>query len=1034
MSFTVYRSSAGSGKTFTLVKEYLKIILQDTSGFRNILAITFTNKAANELKERVLEALNVLSEYRHSDPSASSGILMNLLKNETGLNTDEIVSRASETRKLILHKYSEFAIGTIDSFSHRVVKTFAHDFRIPVDFTVELDSDQLLETAVDLLLERTGRDEELTRLLLAFIETRMDEEEGWVIGRILKDFAYNLMDDQGVVRIESLGKTSLNRFFTIARELSAANSLFESQLRSFARTAMSLLDTHGITVKDIYQGDRGAGAYLKRIAEGNFSKLDPSDTILKAVSEDKWAGPKTNNSIRASIEGIQSDLASLFRNISEFKQDQGPGYLARKILAKSIYPLAVLNEIDQILSEFKHRNNIVHISEFNARISSVILNESIPFIYERLGEKYHHILIDEFQDTSILQWLNLMPLVENALAGGYFNLLVGDGKQAIYRWRGGDIDQFAALPSIPGSRENQILFEREQTLKQHFNLINLDRNFRSKAEIVKFNNDFFSWLSESVLPSRTREIYRGLVQEYNVENTGGYVSIDFLQGGQNKENYQTDTLERITGLIDSLKDSGYRWQDIAILTRSNDSATLIASHLLKNGIEVVSAESLLIRNSAKVKFLVAMLRNQFNPVNPVVQEEIRRFLLNAGNGKPVDPDHLKERYVLKPLYELCETIVRDFCLCNPPDAYVISFLAFVSDFSGKRSQNSIEFLSWWEQKERSLSISVPEALNAVKVMTIHKAKGLQFPVVIFPFAVQSRKPGRKWLWTDLPPDLAPGLNTAILRTGKELSETIFNELYEEEMEKSMLDMVNLLYVAMTRPEERLYILTEEPPEKSGQMDSLPKMFAGFLDSVDRQPGSDGHVEIGSPAGKSEKNKLILQSSVVNEFISNDWRTKISVRKRGITRGFADLNDDSTLWGISVHKILSWIITVDQLPVAIDRAIRSGLITLQQREALYSKLNSLLNHPLLVNYYSERYEIRNEPEILDPDGTFYRPDRVAISKDQIGIIDYKTGKKHPGHLTQLSGYASLLSKMGYRKIHCLLVYIEPEIEVVELNAF
>ncbi len=1034
MSFTVYRSSAGSGKTFTLVKEYLKIVLKDTSGFRNILAITFTNKAANELKERVLEALNVLSAYGNSDISPSSRILMDLLKNETGFNADEIISRATEARKLILHKYSEFAIGTIDSFSHRVVKTFAHDFRIPVDFTVELESDNLLETAVDLLLEKTGREDELTRLLVAFIETRMDEEQDWVIARIFKEFAYNLMDDQGVVRVQSLGKTSLNRFFTIARDLAANANAFESRLRTLAGRAMMLLDTHGIAVKDLYQGEKGIGAYMKRLATGNFSRIIPSDTVIRAVDEDKWAGSKADNATRASIDGIKDELAELFQNISELRQNQGPEYLARKILAKAIYPLAVLNEIDQILSEFKHRNNIVHISEFNARISSVILTESVPFIYERLGEKYHHLLIDEFQDTSILQWLNLMPLVENALAGGYFNLLVGDGKQAIYRWRGGDIDQFAALPSIPGSYENQVLSDREQTLKQHFKLINLDRNFRSRAEIVKFNNDFFSWLSESVLPPRTTEIYRNLVQEYNVENTGGYISIDFLPDKRNKEIFKNTTLERIIQLIANLTETGFRWQDIAILTRSNDSASLIASHLLKSGIEVVSAESLLIRNSLKVRFLLAMLRNQFNPVNPVVQEEIRRFVLNTGREVSVDPENLKEKYVLKPLYELCETIVRDFALCNPPDAYVISFLSFVSDFTGKKSQNPNEFLSWWDEKEKSLSITVPEALNAVKIMTIHKAKGLQFPVVIFPFAVQTRKPGRKWLWTDLPPDLAPGLNTAILRTGKELSETVFKELYEEEMEKSMLDMVNLLYVAMTRPEERLYILTEDPPEKFDQIDSLPKMFASFLDSVEMNPDSNGHWELGSPDGRPGKSKFILQSEVVNEFISNDWRNSISVRKRNNTRGFADLNEESTLWGISVHKILSWIITVDQLPGAIDRALRTGMITLQQKESLFNKLKLLLNHPLLVNYYTEGYDIKNEPEILDPEGTFYRPDRVAISRDHIGIIDYKTGKKHPGHLSQLSGYAALLSKMGYKNIRCLLVYIEPEIEVIELNDF
>jgi len=1028
----VYRSSAGSGKTFTLVKEYVKIILVEPGDFRHVLAITFTNKAANEMKERVLKALAGLSKGDQAADAMIKGTLLPLLMKETGLAAHEIAMNAAKALEMILHNYADFAIGTIDSFSHRLIRTFAHDFGLPVNFNVELDADELLSTAVDLLLDKVGDDAALTSILVKFLETRMEEDKGWNIDAILTGFARILLDEEGQGRIARLKALSLEQFGVISENLYAGIRQFEKRVREISKEGVGILQGGSFLPSDFFQGERGIWKYFTNLAAGKMDKIEPNSYVLATIEEDKWFSGKASPASRDEIAAVKPRLTEIYEKLQKEAGLHKQDYYLRKLLAKTIYPLAVLNEIEKVLNDFKRQNNVVHISEFNSRIAGIVMNEPIPFIYERLGEKFRHILIDEFQDTSALQWMNFIPLIENSLAGGNFNLVVGDGKQAIYRWRGGEVEQFNALPMIPGSSGNNILMQREQVLQRHYEQIILERNFRSKPEIVAFNNRFFRTVAGRVLTNGKEKIYEGLEQLSPPGSPGGYISMEFLEGDEGDLDYDTKTLNRIQSVILEAQQDNFNLRDMAILCRSNKNASVIARFLLEQGLEVVSAESLLISNSPGVRFLIAYLKFLFEPRNDIILAEIRQFLQHAPMGTDPKWEQSRDTYAMLPVYDLCESLIRYYKLNTVPDPYLQFFLDAVLKFTVKISTGAVEFLDWWEKNRGKLSINVPEELNAVKVMTIHKAKGLEFPLVILPFAQESRKNTKTYLWVDLEKEVASGLETAILRSDKEMESTVYRDLFTDERQKSMLDLLNLLYVSMTRPEERLYILTKFPPKNQDEVSSLPGFFQMFLQSENIWVEGRSAYTFGLKTAHAEKiAKHEMETLTQQKVISTDWRQKIEIRARAPLMWDMENPLQKSQWGSRLHTLLSWVTTGADIAFVVEKAALAGLLEKADQENAEKILRSVISDPLLARLFSDQVMVKTEAEILLPEGSFYRPDRVVFDDNRVTILDYKSGKPNPKHGEQLIKYAGYIEEMGYKNIHRALVYLAPEVMVVEV---
>ncbi|NTW32413.1 MAG: UvrD-helicase domain-containing protein, partial [Bacteroidetes bacterium] len=625
MPFKVYKSSAGSGKTFTLVREYIILALKKPDQFRHILAITFTNKAAGEMKERIIHYLRELSADTPDINSVACKFLLPDIIKETNLNEKEIFFKARQVLNSILHNYSDFAICTIDSFVHRIIRSFAHDLKIPLNFEVEMDIEKIISEAIDLLISKVGTDELLTKILVEFTEAKTDDEKSWHIENDLQTFAKQLFKEDNFLHLEKIRSLSISDFLEIRKKIVKLISFFENEITKTSKEAKELIAQNNISIESFYQGNKGIGTYFENLANGNFDKIIPNSYVTASIEQDKWYAGKADAVDKAKIDTIKDQLINIYQDIEKLKEKQYKNYILYKLIFANIYPVAVLNEIEKIIEEIKIEDNILPISEFNRMISKVVISQPVPFIYERIGEKYQNYMVDEFQDTSVLQWMNMLPLIENSLSYDQFNMIVGDGKQAIYRFRGGDVEQFALLPKLPAEIADQFSLERAAAISRNYTEKNLSSNFRSKAEIIDFNNKFFSHILENSSPY-IKSIYDKCTQEFNPENTGGCIQLDFIRK-DDTENYNDISLNKITEILQELIEHNFSFRDIAILCRSNMDASNIAKHLLINGVNVISEESLLINGSENVSFLLALASFISNTDNEIAKYRVLYYLL-----------------------------------------------------------------------------------------------------------------------------------------------------------------------------------------------------------------------------------------------------------------------------------------------------------------------------------------------------------------------------------------------------------------------
>ncbi len=1053
-NFTIYKSSAGSGKTFTLVKEYLALALNDPNdppqAYKHILAITFTNKAANEMKERIIKALKELSADDHSTISGGSKTLLGILKEHKKLNTpapltDDIIrERAKRVLSSILHNYSDFAIGTIDSFVHKVVRTFAFDLKIPMSFDIEMDDDKLLTQAIDLLIAQTGSNEQLTKVLIEFTENKADDEKSWHIENDLKEFAKNLLTEEGTIYIEKLKELSIDDFFKIKESLNASIKKFEEKIKKLGTEGIELIKRSGTTEEMFAGGKSGIPKYFEYLKKCQKKSLIPTPTIQKNIAENKWYATKASADDKVAIDGIKDRLHAIYEEAQQYLEGSHSEYLLFQLINRNIYSLAVLNEIEKLMMEYKAENNILHISEFNKMIAKIVLNEPIPFIYERLGERYNNYLIDEFQDTSVLQFQNLLPLIDNSLASGHFTMLVGDGKQAIYRWRGGEVEQFAVLPKVFAHNDNPLVLEREAALERNHNPQVLKNNFRSKREIIEFNNDLFRILSGK-LNAKYQSIYKDLEQGFNPDNTGGFVQVEFIE--QQKEEYKEYNKQRTMELIQELQKDKYQLKDIAILVRKNADGSEIANYLTERGIEVISSDSLLLNKSTEINFIYSLLKYLANNADIIVHAEIveyliaKKYIINKNLNslikekasaemnkliQSVAPEFNYHQLAKIPVYELCETLIRLFRLNEKPNAYIQFFLDEVLNYTLKKNNNLNDFLEYWSEKKDKVSLIVPQGINAVRIMTIHRSKGLEFPVVILPFSHAQLKKGKDNLWINLENEKLENLPSAIVPTNEDLLQTPFADLYEEEKNKTLLDSLNVLYVALTRPEERLYILTGKQSVEKDKINSVTDMFSYYYTVKEQlNPGQNIYTFGNAQAHEHKHESAPSNNFELKSFNSNQWRDSIKMRTAAPSIWNTNISETKKDHGVMVHTALARIVSVEDIPAALSSMFQEGLINAEEQHELVNTLPALLSRQELKPYFEKGLIVKNESEIINSNGEMFRPDRIVFKGKMAAIIDYKTGEEKTEHKQQIQRYADLLHEMGYTITEKLLIYIEKD---------
>tara|TARA_B110000902_G_C14290967_1_gene580896 strand:+ start:1324 stop:4452 length:3129 start_codon:yes stop_codon:yes gene_type:complete len=1037
-TFQVYNASAGSGKTFTLVKEYLKVLLNsdDIFSFQKILAITFTNKAAGEMKARVLSSLEDFADGKEND-------LFNIIIHEIEVDKSTIQLRSKNILDAILQNYSAFSITTIDSFTHKIIKSFAYDLGLPLSFEVEMDAVSLLSEAVDILISKIGIDKKLTKLLIDYSLDKADDDKSWDISRDLNEFSKVLLNEDDIKHFRVLADKQLEDFTNLKTKLYAHQKELKNAFKKVGEDCLGLIASHDLEHKDFMRAT--IPKFFTDINEKafNFTYLSRSETVQKAIDNHQYYSKSTLDSVVQSIESIVPEIINLF-NKSKGIYSQ---FLMNKLALKNIIPLAVLNNINIELEQIKDENNIRLNAEFNQLISDNIKEQPAPFIYERIGQRFQHYFIDEMQDTSVLQWQNLIPLIDNALAQENSNLLlVGDGKQAIYRWRGGKAEQFIELGS---HAKNPFHVKKE--------IKNLETNFRSYSEVINFNNSFFQHTSNFL----QNESYKNLFFEGNkqLENPkkGGFVSLSFLEKEEDKDIEKSKYPQKVLAKIHQLKHS-FSLNEICVLTRTKKDGVAVANYLSENGIDIISSETLLIQNSPKVSFIIDVLKVLQNPNDEETRFDMLYFLHRHLQVKKPKHIFFKEfskadtQTILEslknhgvsfeistfhqhPFYEKIEEIIRGFNLIKSSDAYVQFFLDIVLE-QQRKSTDIADFLEFWELKKEKLSIVAPESANAVQIMTIHKSKGLEFPVVVFPCDVDIYRQINPKVWLDELPENYDNFKELLVPYNKELSyvNNTGLEIYNQQREELELDNFNLLYVALTRAVEQLHVITEKKISSKGEENTnfYSGVFINYLIQKNLWKEDVLEYSFGTEIRVSKKEVQTSVAEIHQKFISTPWQEHNVVLLASASKLWDTNQGEAINFGNLFHEILAKIFTKKDVNKIIAQYHQKGFIDENQLLVINNTIISVVNHPKLENYFSEEVIIYNEREIVDVDNQVIIPDRLVFKdKNEVVIIDYKTGNPSADHHQQLLKYEIVLKSMNFKVDKKLLIYINDKIDVVEV---
>lgn len=1029
----IYNASAGSGKTYTLVQEYLSIVLRDSNPlkFTKVLAMTFTNKAANEMKVRIVDRLMLLSKPPQEAGEEEREAVQQTAK-WLGISAAQVEVRSRQTRDAILHHYGLFAVMTIDKFTHKIIRTFAHDLGFSLDFDIEMDTKTLRRRATDSLFEQIGsRCASLTNLMMEYALTNLRADKSWNFKQQLFDFSELLLKEDALTAIRHFTQLTDREFIDKKTELEQWCQEFEQTLQKPAKEAVALIASHHLEEED-FQGKskNGAASYFKKIASDQWLRSSdkltpPSNPLTEYVANDKWAHPKSDR--KAATEAIASELKGFFCQIKEkIDVDYGTYILYREIL-NNIGQLSLMGHLLRAIEELKTHDNVLLIGDFYKKIAAVISREPVPFIYERMGMRYDHFLLDEFQDTSHLQWVSLVPLIHHSLAQKKANLMVGDGKQAIYRWRNGEVEQFNSLPDRLYNPENSAsLSEAEPTFKREGERITLKENWRSSPEIVQFNNAFFRFASEKS-GELIAAIYKG--EQTPKRHIAGCVEFQLSEEWE-EESRHIYTLNTIEKAIES----GFERQAICVLVRTNKNGAAIAQYLEKQGHKVVSQDSLLVGKDTQVKFLIHLMAALAFPENPNVKlkciehyriifpaeegvnwwEEGRRsgsiqqFMEDQGYSLPT-PDQFHS------FYRFAEHLLEVFALQWRESPYLQQLLEQTHQFEKKQGANMLDFLSWFDEKGREAAVAYPEGIDAIRVMTIHKAKGLEFPIVICPYLDWDTHRAKSTIWIA---DREAPLAYYFLRSSKKTKMTKHEALMEEEDAKQRMDHLNLVYVAFTRAKVALFAC-------GGTKKANTPISNWLFPYLTERAAEQGFTE---EEGCFRKGKLTVHKSepspAVHTFsLATSWEQLPSDRlslARAEEFPFED-TDERRKRGTELHAILATIEGQSDVVPTIRRLEKKGVISSEYSADYEAAIAALFEDDHFKSYFTSG-RIRNEAAIVDLDGKKHIPDKLIEQQEGALVVEFKTGReKTQEHYHQLKGYLELLRQMGYAHVRGELYY-------------
>ena len=1036
----IYKASAGSGKTFTLVKEYLRLAMSkdDANYFRKILAITFTNKAAQEMKERVINTLKELSLEK-------SSVMSEKLTDELGINKIELSRRAEEVYKSMVYGYNDIGICTIDSFVIKLLKSFTKELNIPAGFEVNLDLDEVLDLAIEQLIQSSLEKESIKKALLATINYRLNQDKYWDFRDDLKNQSKVLFDESSQKHLATLQSLNDKDFSQVWDAIEKQKKESRSQFEAVIKELLSDMQEKGIDLSAFKGGSKNPFIKLERFASHPKSALKLTQPNVLYLSTGDWF-KKNDQDLMAQCAPFQDKWIAM---IKLFLTQQRT-FNTLSIIHECIFSVTLFNELNKIIGQIKNEEGSILISDNHTLINRVVQENPIPFVYERLGERYNHLMIDEFQDTSLIQFQNAVPIIEENLSKNYFNLIVGDTKQSIYRFRGGEFEQLALLPENI-YRSDTLLdgAERERFFKSKGKEIFLEQNFRSKKEIVDFNNFFFeSLLARMDEHTDLKGAYSSFQQKPQENKTGGLVHLEKIE----KEHYLERLGENLRTNIQDCLDDGYLLSDICILVRGKTQGEKIAKILsLEPSYPFVSSDSLKMSNSHDVQLIMSYLRHlsDWNSISAglkIVQlfekEALSISKATEEFAYKVDGSYYKEHFDIDAylltkgidltqiqddlsIFEMTCTLISAFNI-QLNDPFIQQLLDFAHDFGQKNGKNLSQFMDYWDERYQQKGLEAPEGKDAIKILTIHKSKGLEFPVVLLPFT-EFKSAKSTQIWTEIEID-GLALKNFLIRSNDKLEESAFSAHYLEERNMEFIDNLNLLYVALTRPEDRLYIYFLEQRTKVRRIGKNRSPHSWFNTLFDLE---EGQARI---FGERTTLKRMKQEEIHTrmELKKKNWKSKLVYDQKKMDNFYHyEKVFAKKLEGILIHEVFEKSENIEQCLSYIDRMNTQLKIDDEQARELKDKFTQLFKKREISQLLSLSGKRLNEASIIDRKGKVFRPDKLIFHEDTLQIIDFKTGEINESHREQLDNYGQLMSEMGYENIRKHILYFSTE-ELISWN--
>lgn len=1030
----IYSASAGSGKTFQLVQYYLKLILGDVNtssskSFAKILAMTFTNKAAWEMKNRVISALN---ELAYQPPN----LLMSVTQKTTQISVEIIRKRAMIVLSEILHHYEDFNLMTIDKFSLRLIRTFNRDLDLDEGFEVVLDQKALLEQVVDNLIAEIGKPgkENITKWTYNYAKNSAEEGRKWDFKTDLFNFSQVLTKESEQDNVQHLLRQNYddNQLENIHSGLQYIEEQHQARCKAIHEYYTSLAPN-----PEDYPHKMGAGGVLykiENIQSRSLKKYAPPSATISGILD----GTKVK-----SHHNVDERLMKMMDSLFQWEAENFEEYYTLSLLKRNFFNVALLKDIAQELKRFKQAQNLIGIYEFGQMIAQLLQNESAPFIYERLGSRYNHYLLDEFQDTSRVQWLNLIPLIHESISNNFENLIVGDPKQAIYRWRNGLVEQFVELPAIFNTEGNKELHQISQHFQQMGEKVSLDQNFRSQKNIVNFNNAFFQRILE-LCPESFKKYYADVSQHPCGEN-GGVVSIQKFSSNDKEEIIEKERIFLLQHIKKAVE-NGFLPGDICVLVRNKNKGTQLAKVLMEANFSVISSDSLLVASDDIVKLCIQYLKIRKNSNSISLQLKFATSFLKLEDKDPIKAlqpywkegkvghfdfslfladyfDGIKNFFFpYENMYDLGQRFLALIDRCEQKNVYLHHLMELFHGFDLQIGPDIRQFLEDWEHNySKKSTIQMPENKQSVQVMTIHKSKGLEFPIVILPDLSWklNMSLGKHFI--------KPDNNQLLYATlAKNNVPHYMLEVYAEEYSQRLLDELNVLYVAFTRPVNRLYgLLNTHLPRNVEDFSQINYLITKSIEVWQEKFIFQNEVEL-----------IVGEEGVFSSGTSESYSTSFYPKDFKDLLWFPDitLQDEDALdkeqlttaqnTGNILHLIFSKLDKKTTVKKAIEglgiqNTIERATFVAVQQKAI--EVEEFLHEQ---SFFSTAEKILSEQDIIIGTQEIKRPDKVFISaQKEVVVVDFKTGKRAKKYNHQVRLYCKLLEEMDYSNVVGYLLYTD-----------